>query len=650
MLNRGLDKLELLRIVEAVANEKSIDKELVIGSMESAIQKAALTKFGNDNNIEVTIDRENGDIKIQKVLDIVEKVEDSSREISLADAKKINKETAHLKLGEKIYEELPQIDFGRIAAQSAKQVISSRVREAEKNRQYEDFKDKQEQILSGIIKRLEYGNVIVDLGKAEGVIKKDELIPREILKTGDRVKAYCYEVKKEMKGQQIFLSRAHPQFLAKLFFQEVPEIYEGTIEIKAVARDPGSRAKICVFSQDSSIDPVGACVGMRGSRVQTIVNELHGEKIDIIKWTEDLPTLISESLSPAEIQKVLIDQDNKRIDIILTEENLSKAIGRRGQNVRLASKLTNYEIDILTDKEDSERRQAEFKERTDILIKNLEVDETLGQLLVSEGFTSIEEIAQSNPEDISKIDAIDEETSKELINRSKETLIKEKEAVAEKLKKLGVEEKLSNLKGMTQGMLVILGKKFINKDSVALILGDNFFYGQSLTNILKKNINFQKGAKIFLHPVKNPQNYGVAYVRKKKVVKLKEKPKKTNSNLAVTGLYLFDNRVMEFTKKLRPSNRGELEIIDLLNIYRKKNLLNAELIGRGGAWLDAGNIKDYYSASSFISAIENRQGFKIACPEEIALKNNWIKKDNIKKSIKFYGNCEYSKYLKTLLK
>ena len=264
MLNRGLDKLELLRIVEAVANEKSIDKELVLGSMESAIQKAALTKFGNDNNIEVLIDRESGDIKIQKVLEIVEDVQDPGREITIQDAKKIKSEIKDLKVGDKIFEELPQIDFGRIEAQSAKQVISSRVREAEKNRQYDDFIDKQGQILSGIIKRLEYGNVIVDLGKAEGVIKKDELIPREILKTGDRVKAYCYEVKKELKGHQIFLSRAHPQFLAKLFFQEVPEIYEGIIEIKSVARDPGSRAKICVHSQDTSIDPVGACVGMRG--------------------------------------------------------------------------------------------------------------------------------------------------------------------------------------------------------------------------------------------------------------------------------------------------------------------------------------------------------------------------------------------------
>ena len=463
MLNRGLDKLELLRIVDAVANEKSIDKELVISSMESAIQKAALTKFGNENDILVKINRENGEISIQKVLEVVDSVEDSSRQISIDQANKVSKGDEKVSVGSKIYEELPQIDFSRIAAQSAKQVINSKVREAERNRQFDDFKDKQGQILSGIIKRLEYGNAIIDLGRAEGVIKKDELIPREILKTGDRVKAYCYEVKQDYKGHQIFLSRAHPQFLAKLFFQEVPEIYEGVIEIKSVARDPGSRAKICVFSKDTSIDPVGACVGMRGSRVQTIVNELQGEKIDIIKWTEDLPTLISESLSPAEIQKVLIDQSNKRIDVILTEENLSKAIGRRGQNVRLASKLTNFEIDILTDKEDSERRQTEFKEKTENLIKNLEVDETLGQLLVSEGFQSIEEISQAKAEDIEKIEAIDSETAQELINRSKENLIKVREEVGKKLQELGVDDQLINLKGMTQEMLVILGQKNIKK-------------------------------------------------------------------------------------------------------------------------------------------------------------------------------------------
>jgi len=326
MLNRGLDKQELLRVVDSVATEKSIDKEIILSSMETAIQKAAYSRFGLDNEIEATINRDNGSIKIQKVLQIVEKVEDPAKEISLKDASLLHRKNKDLKVGDKVYEELPQVDFGRIAAQSAKQIISQRVREAEKNRQYEDFINKQGQILSGIIKRIEYGNAIVDLGRAESIIRKEELIPREILKNGDRIKAFCYEVKKDIKGHQIFLSRAHPQFLAALFFQEVPEIYEGIIEIKSVSRDPGSRAKICVNSKDSSLDPVGACVGMRGSRVQTVVNELHGEKIDIIKWTEDLPTLVAESLSPAEIQKVLIDEQNKRIDVILSEENLSKAI------------------------------------------------------------------------------------------------------------------------------------------------------------------------------------------------------------------------------------------------------------------------------------------------------------------------------------
>tara|TARA_B100000029_G_scaffold468950_1_gene506409 strand:- start:2454 stop:4004 length:1551 start_codon:yes stop_codon:yes gene_type:complete len=462
MLNRGLDKQELLRVVDSVANEKSIDKELILSSMETAIQRAAYSKFGSDNEIEAQIDRESGSIKIQKVLTIVEKVEDPAREVSLKDANTVKKNES-LKVGDKIYEELPQVDFGRIAAQSAKQVISQRVREAEKNRQYEDFKDKKGQILSGVIKRQEYSNVIVDLGRAEGIIRKEELIQREILKNGDRVKAYCFDVKQDAKAHQIFLSRAHPQFLAKLFFQEVPEIYEGTIEVKSVSRDPGSRAKILVYSKDSSLDPVGACVGMRGSRVQTVVNELQGEKIDIIKWTEDLPTLVAESLSPAEIQKVLIDEQNKRIEVILTEENLSKAIGRRGQNVRLASKLIGYEIDILTDKEDSERRQAEFKERTENFVKNLEVDETLGQLLVSENFQSIEEIAQSKPEDIHKIEGIEEETANELISRAAESLEKEKIEISKKLKDLGVEESLLTLEGMTQGMLVVLGEKNIKK-------------------------------------------------------------------------------------------------------------------------------------------------------------------------------------------
>ena len=440
MLNRGLDKQELLRIVEAVASEKSIDKELVIGSMESAIEKAALTKFGNDNNIEVIIDRESGEIKIQKVLDVVEKVEDSAREITLEDAKKNFPNKNDLKVGEKIFEELPQIDFGRIAAQSAKQVISSRVREAEKNRQYEDFIDKQEQILSGIIKRLEYGYVIVDLGKAEGVIKKDELIPREVLKTGERVKAYCYEVKKELKGHQIFLSRAHPQFLAKLFFQEVPEIYEGTIEIKSVARDPGSRAKICVHSKDSSIDPVGACVGMRGSRVQAVVNELQGEKIDIVNWSEDPAVVAANALSPAEVQRVNVDNEARKLDVILTEENLSKAIGRRGQNVRLASELTSWEITVKTDVQLKEEQQSVVK----LLLTLPNISEVNANLLFAGGFHTLEDIAFGEKDSISKSSGI---TSIEDIEKIQTAA---RGALKDKLRNTEVENEEENIEEVTE--------------------------------------------------------------------------------------------------------------------------------------------------------------------------------------------------------
>jgi len=461
MLNQRSDKVELLRIAEAVALEKSIDKEIILTSMESAIQKAAKTKFGSENDIRAKIDRESGDITLHKVLTIVDKPENLDTEISLKEAKKIENGEER-KIGDEIFEQLPPVDFGRIAAQTARQVITQTVRAAERERQYNDFIDKKGEILSGIVKRLEYGNVIVDLNRAESIIKKEELIPREILKTGDRIKAYCYDVVRENKGQQIFLSRANPKFMEKLFFQEVPEIYDGIIEIKSSARDPGSRAKICVHSKDSSIDPVGACVGMRGSRVQSVVNELSGEKIDIIHWSEDPARLVVSALAPAEIQKVIIDDQNKRIEVILNEENLSKAIGRRGQNVRLASKLINFEIDILTEKEESEKRQQEFKEKTDVFIKNLEVDETLGQLLVAEGFSTIEEIYQAKIEDISKIEAIDENTAQELKDRAAECLKKEKENISKRLKELGVEEALINLKGLTPGMLVTLGEKKIN--------------------------------------------------------------------------------------------------------------------------------------------------------------------------------------------
>ena len=460
MLNQRSDKVELLRIAKAVATEKSIDQEIILSSMESAIQKAAKTKFGSENDIRAKIDRESGDISLHKVLTIVETPENFNNEISLENAKKM-KNNENIKIGDEIFELLPPVDFGRIATQTARQVITQSVRAAERDRQYNEFIDKKGEILSGIVKRIEYGNVIVDLNRSEAIIRKEEAIPREVLKTGDRVKAYCYDVVRENKGQQIFLSRAHPKFMEKLFFQEVPEIYDGVIEIKSSARDPGSRAKICVYSKDSSIDPVGACVGMRGSRVQSVVNELSGEKIDIVHHSEDVASLVVSALAPAEIQKVIIDDQNKRIEVILTEDNLSKAIGRRGQNVRLASKLIDFEIDILTEKEESEKRQLEFKDKTEIFVNNLEVDETLGQLLVAEGFSSIEEIDQSSQEDISKIEGIDENTAKELKERTKEYLIKEKENIGKKLKDLGVADDLISQKGLTPGMLLTLGEKKI---------------------------------------------------------------------------------------------------------------------------------------------------------------------------------------------
>ena len=460
MLNQRSDKMELLRIAESVALEKSIDREIILTTMESAIQKAAKTRFGSENDIRVIINRDSGDISLHKALTIVESPVNLDTEISLENAIKIEKKE-DLKIGDEIFEKLPPVDFGRIAAQTARQVITQSVRAAERERQYNDFIDKKGEILSGIVKRLEYGNVIMDLNRAEAIIRKEELIPRELLKTGDRIKAYCYDVIRENKGQQIFLSRAHPKFMERLFFQEVPEIYDGIIEIKSSARDPGSRAKICVNSKDSSIDPVGACVGMRGSRVQSVVNELHGEKIDIVHWSEDPASLVVSALSPAEIQKVIIDDQNKRIEVILTEENLSKAIGRRGQNVRLASKLINFEIDILTEKEETEKRQSEFKDKTEVFTKNLEVDETLGQLLVAEGFSSVNDIKESALEEITKIEAIDEATAKELKERAEEYLVKEKEDIGKKLKELGVEEDLINLKGITPGMLLTLGEKKI---------------------------------------------------------------------------------------------------------------------------------------------------------------------------------------------
>ena len=461
MLNRRADKLELLRIAEAVALEKSIDKELIIDSMESGIAKAAKSKFGNENEIKVHIDRDSGDIGIFRKLLIVENPMNMNVEIGLKEAIDINEENISKKIGDEILQPLPSFDFGRIAAQTAKQVITFSVREAERERQFNDFKDKIDTILSGIVKRLEFGNVIVDLGGTEAIIQKNEIIPRENIKAGDRIKAYCLDVRREPRGQQIFLSRAHHKFMEKLFIQEVPEIYDGLIEIKSSARDPGSRAKICVKAIDTSLDPVGACVGMRGSRVQAVVNELQGEKIDIVNWSEDPALVVSNALSPAEVQRVNVDMNSKKLDVILTEDNLSKAIGRRGQNVRLATKLLNFEINIMTDQEDSEKRQIEFKEKTENLIKNLELDETLGQLLVAEGFSTIDELKDTNPDDLSKIEGIENETAKEIIDRAKDSYKKDQEEISKKIKELGLDNDLIEHKGLTLGMLVTLGEQRI---------------------------------------------------------------------------------------------------------------------------------------------------------------------------------------------
>jgi len=473
MLNRRSDKLELLRIAEAVALEKSIDKELIIDSMESGIAKAAKSKFGAENEIKVLINRDNGDIGIFRKLIIVDKPENSNLEISLNRAIELNETNKIKKIGDEVLQPLPSFDFGRIAAQTAKQVISFNVREAERERQFNDFVDKKDTILSGIVKRLEFGNIIVDLNRAEAIIQKNEMIPRENIKAGDRTKAYCLDVRREPRGQQIFLSRAHPKFMEKLFVQEVPEIYDGLIEIKSSARDPGSRAKICVKAIDTSLDPVGACVGMRGSRVQAVVNELQGEKIDIVNWSEDPAVVVANALSPAEVQRVNVDNELKKLDVILTEENLSKAIGRRGQNVRLATKLLNYEINIMTDQEDSERRQIEFKEKTENFVKNLELDETLGQLLVAEGFSSIDDIKESSTEALTKIEGIEEKTAKELIQRAQEFFQKDQEEITKKIKDLGLDNELINHKGLTPGMLVTLGEqKILNLTDFADLSSD----------------------------------------------------------------------------------------------------------------------------------------------------------------------------------
>ncbi len=449
------NRLELLQIADAVAREKAIDRMIVVAAMEDAIQKAARSRYGSETDIRAEINPKTGEIKLQRLLKVVEAVENPATDILLADARHRNPAA---QAGDFIAEPLPPMDFGRIAAQSAKQVIVQKVREAERDRQYEEFKDRIGEIVNGQVKRVEYGNVIVDLGRGEGIIRRDELIPRETFRYGDRVRAYIYDVRREQRGPQIFLSRTHPQFMAKLFAQEVPEIYDGIIEVKSVARDPGSRAKIAVISRDSSIDPVGACVGMRGSRVQAVVNELQGEKIDIIPWSQDAATFIVNALQPAEVAKVVLDEDAERIEVVVPDEQLSLAIGRRGQNVRLASQLTGWDIDILTEQEESERRQKEFQDRSTLFIEALDVDEVVGQLLASEGFASIQEIAFVEPDELASIEGFDEETAAELQVRAREYLEKLEAEQDEERKKLGVEDALKDVPGITTAMMVALGK------------------------------------------------------------------------------------------------------------------------------------------------------------------------------------------------
>ncbi|WP_436643639.1 transcription termination factor NusA [Microbaculum sp. FT89] len=449
------NRLELLQIADAVAREKVIDRQIVISAMEDAIQKAARSRYGSETNIKAEINSKTGEIRLTRLREVVETLENPAAEISVEDARERNPAA---QVGDFMSEPLPPLDFGRIAAQSAKQVIVQKVREAERERQYDEYKDRIGDVVNGVVKRVEYGNVIVDLGRAESIIRRDELIPRETYRPGDRVRAYIYDVRSEQRGPQIFLSRTHPQFMAKLFGQEVPEIYDGIIEIKSVARDPGSRAKIAVISNDSSIDPVGACVGMRGSRVQAVVNELQGEKIDIIPWSPEAASFIVNALQPAEVVKVVLDEDAERIEVVVPDDQLSLAIGRRGQNVRLASQLTGWDIDILTEQEESERRQKEFAERTDMFMEALDVDEVVAQLLVSEGFSSVEEVAYVPLDEVAGIEGFDEETAEEIQLRAKEYLQRLEEELTAKRREIGVEDALAEVPGVSTAMLVALGE------------------------------------------------------------------------------------------------------------------------------------------------------------------------------------------------
>jgi N utilization substance protein A len=449
---------ELLQVADAVAREKMIERDEVLEAMEQAIQKAGRAKYGHEKDIRAVIDRRTGEVKLSRWSEVVEAepVENEATQIPLRIAQKVQ---PGIQIGEFIIDPLPPIDFGRIAAQTAKQVIVQRVREVERGKQFNEYKDRVGEVVNGVVKRTEYGNLMVDLGRAEALLRRDETIPREAFRNGDRVRAYIYDVREEPRGPQVFLSRTHPGFLAKLFAQEVPEIYDGIIEIKAVARDPGSRAKMAVISRDSSIDPVGACVGMRGSRVQAVVAELQGEKIDIIPWSPENATFVVNALAPAEVTKVVLDEDTRRVEVVVPDDQLSLAIGRRGQNVRLASQLTRWDIDILTEAEESERRQEEFRKRTGLFVEALDVDDVIAGLLVTEGFGTIEELVDAADEELAEVEGFDEDVAAELKRRAQAFLDRRDEELDEKRRALGVEDAVGEAGGFSPAMMVTLGEK-----------------------------------------------------------------------------------------------------------------------------------------------------------------------------------------------
>ncbi|MBT5414157.1 MAG: transcription termination/antitermination protein NusA [Rhodospirillaceae bacterium] len=466
-------RLEMLQVADTVARDKGIEREEVLVAMEQAIQKAGRSKYGHEHDIRAEIDRKTGEIKLfryRAVVEEIDEVEDEITQLTLEQARRIKPDA---EIGEFLIDKLPPIDFGRVAAQTAKQVIVQKVREAERQRQFREYRDRVGEVVNGLVKRVEFGNVLVDLGRAEAIIRREELIPRENFRQGDRVRAYIYDVREEPRGPQIFLSRTHPQFMVMLFAQEVPEIYDGIIEIREVARDPGSRAKIAVISNDSSIDPVGACVGMRGSRVQAVVAELQGEKIDIIPWSSDPATFVVNGLAPAEVTKIVLDEDAHRIDVIVPDEQLSLAIGRRGQNVRLASQLSGWDIDILTEAEESERRQTELRTRSQAFIEALDVDDVIAHLLVTEGFSSVEEIAFVPIEDLASIEGFDEAIAEELRDRAQNFLVEEEERNQTRLGELTVSPDLLEVPGLTTAMLVTLGEAEIkSRDDLADLASD----------------------------------------------------------------------------------------------------------------------------------------------------------------------------------